>query len=233
MKRMHLPLITCLRSALTPGALGIAAVAALLSVPVGAAAPATPAPAVAVSAAPKNYEGFRLVRSVNIFDPERRPGRTSEPRQVSNSRSSSRGNRNRSPYLALTGTMVTNGRALAFFVGSQEEYNKIISLHDKIGDFTITDITSTHVDLDRGGKPVTLVVGKQLPLDGSAITAFQPDAASADDDSSSAAPSDGSAAPSDTPKTEDGTPPAVSSPSGEKNDVLRRMMERRQKELAK
>ncbi len=173
------------------------------------------------------------MRTVNIFDPDRRPGRTSEPRQASNQRSSSRGNRNRGPYLALTGTMVTDGRALAFFVGSQDDYNKVISLHEKIGEFTITDITSTHVDLDRGGKPVTLVVGKQLPLDGSAITAFQPEAASADDDASSTTATDGSTAPSDTAKTEDSTPPAIPSLSGEKNDVLRRMMERHLKEQGK
>ncbi len=212
----------------------IPALVALPPVATVAAAPAKPAPAPAATPAPKGYEGFRLVRTLNIFDPDRRGPRTSESRSVT-SRSQSRGDRNRTPYIALTGTMVTPDRALAFFAGSQSEYNKVVPLQEKIADFTITGITTAQVDMERGGKKFMLVIGKQLTLDNATVSTFQPETASStsdDSSSSSDSPSDADK-PNDTPP--DGAPASTAPPAGvpgDKNDLLRRMMERRQKELS-
>jgi hypothetical protein len=90
------------------------------------------------------------------------------------------------------------------------------------------------VDLERGGKKFMLVIGKQLSLDSAAVSAFQPETANAsDDNSSSGSDSSDPGKPGDTPS--DGAPASSAPPTGvppDKAELLRRMMERRQKELS-
>jgi hypothetical protein len=115
--------------------------------------------------------------------------------------------------------MVADGRALAFFSGSRSEYSKIIGIGDTVADRKVKAISTTEVELEHGGKTSTLAVGKFLTLEGT-VEVDAPPAADAPPESSTTA----------VPST--GTAPAPAS-SGDKNDVLRRMMERRAKEMNK
>ncbi len=167
------------------------------------------------------FDAFRLMRTKNMFDPNRRPARTEtasapRPAQVRENKSSS---------LTLTGTMVTEGKTLAFFAGTRADYSKVLSVGGTIADCKITAIKTTEVEMERGGKPGTLAIGHQLQIDGapSDVPAEVPAPASASGDNA-APPADPSA-----PAGPTAGPPA----SNDKNDVLRRMMERREKEMNK
>jgi len=207
--------------------------AALLLLP-GSDLPARPAQAQAPKLAPtleKGYATYRVIQTRNIFDPDRRPIRTESP--IGQSSRSVRES-GRSSYIALTGTMVTAERCLAFFTGSQSEYNVVIPTNSKIGSFTIKEITSSHVDLERDGKAYVLVVGKQMTPDGAnvAVEVTAPPPSDSATASSSAAPADG-AAPSDGAAPAAPAAPGAPSSPGDKSDLIRRMMERRQKEVSK
>jgi hypothetical protein len=165
----------------------------------------------------KGYDAFALVRTRNIFDPNRRaPVKQTEARPVAPSRP-------KSVHLSLTGTMVTDGKSLAFFNGSRSEFNKIIGVGEKIGDFTIASITGGQVDLEQAGTKTTLAVGKRLQLEGTEADATEPEPGAPFGDAP-AASSDPSK-----PAAPTSTAPSGGSPS----EILKRMMERRAQEMKK
>jgi hypothetical protein len=163
----------------------------------------------------QGFDAFTMSRTRNIFDPDRRPivqaSSAAPTRQQSPPPT-------RADYVALTGTMVTEDRALAFFSGSRSEYNKVLAPDASIAGAKISKITPTGIEVERGGKKITVGVGQTVPLDDSA-----PAAAPA----SAPAPAV-SAATSSTTETTPSAPSAVPADAG---DVLKRMMERRQQEL--
>ena len=167
---------------------------------------------------PGGYDAFQLIRTRNIFDPNRKPPKkeSDQPRAVTPSRP-------KSVHLLLTGTMVTEARKLAFFTGSRAEFNKIVSVGEKVGDFTVATITASEVKLDQAGKPTVLGVGKRMQLEGTEADALEPESAPAATAGTSAthAP-DGTAAPAPSPSS-----------GGSPSDILKRMMERRAKEMKK
>lgn len=158
----------------------------------------------------KGYEAFKGMRTKNIFDPERRGPRIESAPAATAS--------NRPDFLALTGTMVTTGKTLAFFVGSRSEFNKVLSVREKIAHYTVASITPSHVELEKEGKLLTLAIGKQLAMDGTGTVSESTGAGAAGP--SNTAPAGANMAP----------PPGV---PADKAEVLRRMMERRQQEVSK
>ena len=155
----------------------------------------------------QGYDRYPMVRTRNIFDPERQPNvPTSAP--VSQPAAS------RADYVALTGIMVTGDKTLAFFSGSRPEFNKVLSINATIAGASITKITPANIEIARDGKSVTVAVGQTVPLDGSAPSAA-PASAPTITGPTTAAPGSG-------------TP---SAPASDKEALLRRMMERRQQEL--
>lgn len=178
------------------------------------------------------YDTFRLVRTRNMFDPNRRPVRTEAPPVQ---RSSAPVRENRSSSLSLTGTMVTEGKSLAFFHGTRADYSKVLSVGDTIAGRKITSIKQAEVELEHGGKTSPLAVGSQVLIDGIAsdvvaeeapapVATAPPDPGAPDAAGPTipTAPAPGSPAPASTPAT-----------TTDKSDVLRRMMERRAQEMNK
>lgn len=162
---------------------------------------------------PKGFDAFRLVRTRNVFDPDRRP----IPVPGANVPVVARPTR--ADYVALTGIMVTSDKALAFFSGSRADYSKVLPLNGEIAGAKVTKITPANIEVERDGKRVNVAVGQTVPLDGSAPSAAP-------------APADVSAAPSDSAPTVPGdNAPNPNSPPANASDALRRMMERRQQEL--
>lgn len=165
--------------------------------------------------ATRGYDAFRLVRTRNIFDPTRQPIRSDAPRPETR--------QTQSNFLALTGTMVTPGKSLAFFSSTGAESSKVAAVGETVGSYKIKTISPQNVELEKGGQAVTLAVGRQLTLDGTVTVRVTTDLPPA--------PPDATAAPAPAPSA-DGAPPAPA-PAGDKNDVLRKMMERRAKEMSK
>ncbi len=169
----------------------------------------------------QGYNAFRTVRTRNIFDPQRRAMRTeTAPTQAA-------GPQNRPNFFALTGAMVAEDRMLAFFSGSRSEYNKVLRPGETIADFKIAQVTATGVELAREGKTVALSVGQQIALDGP--TAGVPSAISSEFNATSSSGSMTTSSATSSP-----TAPAPSSiGGGDKSEILKRMMERREKEGSK
>lgn len=169
----------------------------------GSAAPPGPA------TKSEGFEAFKNVRAKNIFDPTRRGPRIDSP--VAPPPSS--GSRGRT--LALTGTMVADGKALAFFGGSAAEGSRVISVGNSVANYKVTAIAATQVSLEHEGKVVTLDVGRQISFDNGS--------------SGPAAPGPIVEAAPEAPADTTGAP-SVPGVAGDKAEILRRMMERRAKE---
>ncbi len=163
----------------------------------------------------KGYDAFRLVRTRNIFDPNRKPVRIEAPRSsVPRTRSSS---------FTLTGTMVRDGRSLAFFSGSRSEFSKVIGVGDSVANYKIAAIEPSQVELEREGKKVTLAIGQPFKIEP------QPGEPAEPEEPEDAAKPEGT----DGAKPPDGAAPPASDSGNSKDEILRRMMERRTKEMGK
>jgi hypothetical protein len=176
------------------------------------------------ASAGQGFDAFKLVRTRNIFDPDRRPPVS----QNSFSGAASAGPLAQSDYVALTGTLLTKDKALAFFSGSRSEFSQVLPVHDKIAGATISKITVDGVTLERAGKTVNIAVGWTVPLNGS-VSAPAPGAAPAAP-AVIAAPA--TAAATALPPPGGAAPVVAPSPAAKPNDDVARMMrERRQQEM--
>lgn len=182
----------------------------------------SPSPRPAANPAVVGFEGYKLVRTRNVFDPDRRPSiapgqATPAPAPIQ-----------QSDYVALTGTMLNAGKALAFFSGTRAEFNKVLGVRDSIAKATITSISVAGVEVDRGGTKITVAVGQTLPLDNSAPTAApapQPVVAAA---AAAASASAGTAA-----STTAAAAPAAATAAAmtaKQQETMKRMMEKRKQD---
>jgi hypothetical protein len=171
----------------------------------------------------QGFQSFKMLQTRNIFDPQRQPLSQPTPHQ--------RTSTPRPDTAALTGTMVTADKKLAFFSGSRADYNKVLGEKGQIAQGTITHITETDVEIERDGKRVVVSIGQSLPLKDEAIVtdgSVKPEAASQFESASAASNSGSTTASSSSSPTTDS-----SSNSSAASDVLKRMMQRRQQEMSK
>lgn len=169
------------------------------------------------SAAPKGFEAYAIVRTRNIFDPDRTPYIPSfvapRPRPVEQPR--------RSPDLiSLTGIMVNGGKSYAFFFGSRSDDDKVLAVNGEIAGAKLAKINPTAVELDQNGKKINVSIGQTMSFDSSSPGSPLTPASPADSIGSIAEP-----APAES------LPQTANQPPGNLSDVMRRMMERRQQEL--
>ena len=182
-----------------------------LLIVIGAAASVPPAGALAVERG-KGYDAYKLVRTRNIFDPNRKAVREAPPQNAPAPRS-------RASTFTLTGTMVREGRSLAFFSGSRAEFSKVIPVGDSVAKYKITAIAPAQVELEHDGKKLTLEIGKPFQIEG---LPGEPE------------PPEEPAPPEATePKATEAAPPGAPAGTDPKTEILRRMMERRAKEVNK
>jgi len=160
----------------------------------------------------KGYDVFTTVKTRNIFDPTRRAVRTESP-QDSKGR-----DRTRPSYFTLTGTMVADGRTLAFFGGSRSEFSKVIQVGETVAGYKVIAITPLQAEVEREGKSFVMAVGHRLQLEGLIDEIPASELAGSNNNSSSSPSAPG--APSSAPQ-------AVST---DKIELMRRMMERAQAE---
>jgi hypothetical protein len=154
-----------------------------------------------------DYQSFKIITDRNIFDPNRSSGstraRTEAPKPA------------RVESFALVGTMSYQNGTYAFFDGTSSSYRKAIKTGDTIAGYKVADISADRVKLEANGQQIELNVGVQMrkqdegewQLAGRAesfVTSSPATAAAEKTDSAS---------------------------GGEENDVLKKLMQKREEEL--
>jgi hypothetical protein len=160
------------------------------------------------------FDSFRIISQRNIFDPNRRAGYqpTTHVQQ----------SRPMVSYFGLVGTMSYSKGKFAFFDGNNSDYRKVLEPGGSIAGYTVKDITNQTVTLAAGGKEIEMKVGSQMRNQNGGEWQLSAEIEQpTNTESETGTGSVESAASS--------APPAGSSP--EMNDVLKRLMEKRQQEL--
>ncbi|HEX3625476.1 MAG TPA: hypothetical protein VH280_08625 [Verrucomicrobiae bacterium] len=165
-----------------------------------------------------DFSSFQVISERNIFNPDRY-GRTTTRHYESRS----------VPTFSLAGTMSYRKGMFAFFDGTREEYRKALQQGGIIAGYTIGKINFDGVELRASGITNYMRVGAAMRREGDAWEMSAPgewgDMASAN--------GTGSGSGSDTnngTSTNSNSNTALPS-GGEQNDVLKRLMEKREQEL--
>lgn len=180
-------------------------------------AAASRAPAQGRSRAPADPASLLLSR--NIFDPTRSPRRAPERGPIAPPVAPPRVR-----MLVLTGSLVYPGKAVAFFSGSEPEYNRVIGPEETVGPWTVRKVSTTGVELAREDEVVDLPVGRQLVQREAEPWALADAAAPQPAPPSYRSPSS---------PTRGRNPETPAAGDGGDSDVMRRLMERRQRELSR
>lgn len=173
-----------------------------------------------------SMEDFPVMLQRNIFDPTRRPNQVPE-------RPAEPPERPPEPLrretLSLTGSFVRPDSSFAFFSSSNPDLSRVVSPEDQLGDFVVTDITTTNVVLRAETNQWSVRVGRMLTRQGDGPWTDSGEA-SPEIEAPTGAASVGTPAGTDTDSdgSTSGDPPA----EGEMSDLMKRLMERRQQELA-
>jgi hypothetical protein len=172
---------------------------------------------------PTNYAKFSsFVTDRNIFDPSRQPHfYSSNTRQTRRTRT-----RNSAPGIMLVGTMSYGKGLFAFFNGNSADLKKALQVTEKIADYTVTEISPSRVMLESADKKsqLELKIGDGLRQENGkwvfSGAAELPAATSVTETTN---------APSGEVSSETGATAAPSS-AAEPNEVLKRLMQLREKE---
>ena len=168
-----------------------------------------------------DYAAFsRFVTDRNIFDPNRQPHYTSSRTRT---RTTTRTHSSSAPAFTLVGTMSYEKGLFAFFSGNNDDLKKVLPVAEKIADYTVTQITPGRVTLESADKKtkLELKVGDVMRLENGKWEWSGSGEVPAGE--SVSAPETGSSSSGESPA-------AATAPAGEPNDVLKRLMEKREKE---
>jgi hypothetical protein len=155
-----------------------------------------------------DFQSFQIISLRNMFDPYRRPSRTSRDNQPAH----------RYDYFSLNGTMSYEDKSYAFFEGLGVDRNRAFAPTEAINGYKIVEITNNYVKLLAASNlTVNLSVGMQMKR-----TDNGPWSLVARQDPNAEPPADAG----------DGTGPRVEpSVSGADSDVMARLMKRREQEM--
>lgn len=183
--------------------------AATSAVP-AAAAPAPARPSASALTPTAGFESFRLITERNIFNPNRTVRRAPVPEEVVP----------RVEVISLVGTMNSDRGLVAFFDGSEAALRKTLKTGESVGPFKVTRIATEGVEVEREGQSLPIRVGQQLR---------KPEGGEWSVVGGVAGPTDAS---SRTPATA-ARPDPTAAPAipADADEVTRRLMERRQKQL--
>jgi len=171
---------------------------------------------------PTDYAAFsHFVADRNIFDPNRQPHHTSgRTRTVSRPRTHSAS----APAFSLVGTMSYEKGIFAFFSGNNEDLKKALLVSGKIADYTVTDIAYGQVTLESTNKneKLELKVGDVMREENGAWQLSGPGEVASVTDLSESSP----VSSAENAGGGNSAPPST----GAANDILKRLMEKREKE---
>lgn len=155
---------------------------------------------------PRDYAAFKIIQDRNIFNPNRSARGSGGPRSEEKAV--------KIESFTLVGTMSYQKGKFAFFDSSSSEFRKVLSPSKSIAGYTVTDVEEGGVKLEHDGKTIELPVGSQMKRqDGGEwrVSAAESAPRSTNSESTSGQSSSGPA-------------------SASENDVLKRLLEKRQKE---
>jgi hypothetical protein len=101
------------------------------------------------------FQSYRIVVDRNIFDPDRRasrPERRSTPTEPLS----------QPEELAVTGVLIHDGAAVAFFEGTTPEYSVDLKEGGTIVGYTVVEIRTDRLRISKNGREVELPVGSGL-----------------------------------------------------------------------
>lgn len=175
-------------------------------------APATNAPAILIGTNRYSLEAFRIIPERNIFNASRtaRSARSDQPAEKVV----------KVETVALLGTMSYEKGRFAVFDGTSGSFKKVAPAGESIAGFKITDIEHNFVKLEKDGKSTQLAVGQQLKREDEGEWSVSAVAGPFQSGSSTSATGSTNGASS-------------SSSGGEENDVLKRLLQKREQELKK
>lgn len=162
-----------------------------------------------------DFSRFKLIADRNIFDPNRYPQMSRQPRR----------DPRRTPTVeafSLVGIMIYSKGPFAFFDGSSSQYRKVLKPSDKIAGYEITNVTPDKVQLVADGKTVDLKVGMQMRREDEGPWAL-----------SGPAPTYASSSTISTGTTTTSHSNPTASGGDDASEVLKRLLEKREKELSK
>lgn len=170
-----------------------------------------------------DYQAFStFIAKRNIFDPNRIPTYSGGPR-VPQPQRIQRG----APFFMLVGTMSYQKGAFAFFDGNGSDLRQALQVSGKIQDYTVTAITTKGVTIESADKKTqNLLIGDRMQEENGKWSYLN---GNAQNDSGAPASDEG-------PGSSDENASSASSPSqtppsaGESNDILKRLMQLREKE---
>lgn len=128
--------------------------AAALEEPAASGGAATNAPA----PGPRDYAAYKIIHERNIFNANRSPRRGREekapvqtaPKQI------------QIDTFTLVGTLSSEQGEIAFFDGSGSDFRKAVKLGASMAGYTVRQVEQSHVKLEAAGKEVVLKVGGQM-----------------------------------------------------------------------
>ena len=171
-----------------------------------------------------DYASFKILVDRNIFDPTRsaRTGLSSRTRPA---------RRVRTEAFGLVGTISYDKGTIAFFDGSGSEYKKALKVGDSIAGHIVAEIAPDSVKLEVGGRAIELHLGAQMRKPDQGEWSISGNGESFSSLNSTNLDDKGEG-------VEDGTEPessatAAPASSGVQNDILKRLMQKREQELNK
>lgn len=166
-------------------------------------ATATNTPAMGVELA-----SFKLIAERNIFNPNR------SSRSGKASKAVEKPKPVKTETFTLAGTMSYDKGDVVFFDSASSEYRKAVKLNGQIAGYTITTISNQKVTLEKEGKRIELAVGGQMRRQDENPWEVVPGSNTRLTEAKSGAA-------------------ATSADSGAENDIIKRMLQKREEELNK
>jgi len=168
-------------------------------------------PAIAPAA---GFEAFQLIVERNIFNPNR----------VGRTRAATEEKPPRVDEISLVGTMHYDKGVIAFFDSTEPAFKKSLRVGESVAEFKVLSIAPDGVELMRGDQPLSLKVSQQLRRaeggDWNVITVVPP------------APRADATVGSRLESARPGEPAAPEIPANA-SEVLKRLMQKREKQLSK
>ncbi len=168
------------------------------------------------------FESFSFILDNNIFDSNRQDRERLEAERRRNQQRSIPVDR-----FALVGTMHNEGEAFAFFTGSDQDFRSVLNVGQAIAGYNVKSITKEIVELERNEEVIEFRIGMEMTRQGSEDWTLIENSRS---DWGKLGGSSRSTRPSSSNASSTSKPAPL---SGDKSDILRKMMERRKQQMNK
>ena len=171
---------------------------------------------------PVDFSAYKIILERNIFNASRQ----AQPLPGQRPRAEIRPDR-----ITLLGVLVDGKNSAAFFDGSRSEYTRAVRLGEAIADYRVVAIGTDKVKLADGKKEFEISVAARMEKIGDSPWTLaegrsEPSEGRREERSSSATPSDGSKSDSAISNGD-----SESSPQESSSDLVKRLMERRRREM--